>query len=87
MPQHASAKKRIKTSERDRARNRSVKSHIRHAVQELQKDLSGDDVDARLRKAHSVLDKAAKKGVIAKQTAARRKARMSRAVNRSSSSS
>jgi small subunit ribosomal protein S20 len=86
MPQHASAKKRVKTSERDRARNRGVKSHIRRAVQELQKDLAGDDVEARLRKVHSVLDKAAKKGVIPKQTAARRKARMSLAVNRGSAS-
>jgi len=86
MPQHASAKKRIKTNERDRARNRSVKSNIRRAVQELQKDLSGDDVDARLRTVHSALDKAAKKGVIPQGTAARRKARMSRAVNRGQAS-
>ena len=89
MPHHASAKKRIKTNARDRARNKSVKSHIRRANQSLDKAMSGEgaEADAALREAHSVLDKAAKKGVIPKNRANRKKARLARAVHKAQASS
>jgi ribosomal protein S20 len=59
MPQHASAKKRMKTSARSRARNRSVKSHIRRAVGEVQASLGEETAEEQLRRAQSVIDKSA----------------------------
>jgi small subunit ribosomal protein S20 len=84
MPHHASAKKRMKTNARDRARNKAVKSHIRRANQSLDAVIHGDAAEATkaLRTAHSVLDKAAKKGVIPKNRANRKKARLARAVHK-----
>ncbi|MCA9756216.1 MAG: 30S ribosomal protein S20 [Candidatus Eisenbacteria bacterium] len=87
MPHHASAKKRMKTNARDRAKNKSVKSLIRRANQDLAAVMNGaaEDAEKALRKAHSVLDKAAKKGVIPKPRADRKKARLARAVHKAQS--
>ena len=87
MPHHASAKKRMKTNARDRAKNKSVKSLIRRANQDLAAVMNGaaEDAEKALRKAHSVLDKAAKKGVIPKPRADRQKARLARAVHKAQS--
>ena len=82
MPQHKSAKKRMKTSARDRQRNRAVKSHIRRALKSLSKAMEEGDSQEQLRQAHSVLDKAAKQGVIHTSQANRRKARLAKAANK-----
>lgn len=82
MPQHASAKKRMKTNARDRATNRSVKALVRRATQSVRQSLDGADVDEKLRAAQSQLDKASKKGVIPKRTADRKKARLAIAVHK-----
>lgn len=84
MPHHASAKKRMKTNARDRARNKAVKSLIRRANQGFDAAVNGEAEQATkaLRTAHSVLDKAAKKGVIPKNRANRKKARLARALHK-----
>ena len=87
MPQHASAKKRMKTNARDRARNRSVKSLVRRASQEVRANLDADDIAEKLRVAQSQLDKASKKGVLPKRTADRRKARLAKAVHKAAAAS
>ena len=46
---------------------------------------AAEDAEKALRKAHSVLDKAAKKGVIPKPRADRKKARLARAVHKAQS--
>jgi len=84
MPQHASAKKRILTSERDRQRNRAVKSQVRGAVKRVRQTLGDEEAPARLREAHSSLDNATRKGVLHRKTVDRLKSRLAKAVNRAS---
>ena len=82
MPQHASAKKRMLTSERDRKRNRAVKSQVRRAVKELQDVLGTEDAPAQLSATHSTLDRASKKGVLHPRKVDRMKSRLAKAAQR-----
>lgn len=83
MPHHKSAEKRMRTSERDRKKNIAVKSVVRSAVRKLREGSTNDQASELLRTAHSVLDNAARKGVIHKKTADRRKSRLAKLVQRS----
>ncbi len=80
-----SAKKRILVNEKKAARNKSVKSGVKTAVKKVYAAIEANDKDAAvsaLAAAKSALDKAAKKGVYHKNTAARKVSRMSLAVNK-----
>lgn len=84
MANHKSAKKRAKQSEVKRLRNRSVKSQVKTAVTKL-RTLVATDVDGAattLKAAASTIAKAAKKGVLHKNTAARKISRLARLVNK-----
>ncbi len=83
MPNIKSAIKRVRTSERDRQRNRAAKSAIQTVRQQLLKALSQDtdDADATFRSYCSVLDKAVKRGIVSRNTASRRKQRMAVKLN------
>ncbi len=79
MANHKSALKRIRSSERKRVRNRLVRSHARTEVKKARTAIQGGDVaDAREATLEAIrtLDKAAVKGVIHKNNAARRKSRL-----------
>jgi small subunit ribosomal protein S20 len=78
--------KRNRTNERRRQRNRAVKSELRTRVKTAL-TAAGDEGtgEEALRVALKKIDKAASKGVIHKNAAARRKSRLTRAVARSSS--
>jgi small subunit ribosomal protein S20 len=64
-----------------RARNRTVKSLVRGAVKTATAAATVDDKKSSLREVSSVVDKAAAKGVIHKNKAARIKSRLARKVN------
>jgi small subunit ribosomal protein S20 len=64
-----------------RARNRTVKSLVRGAVKTVTAATTVDDKKSSLREVSSVVDKAAAKGVIHKNKAARIKSRLARKVN------
>ena len=79
------ALKRHRQNLKARARNRVVKSHVKNAVKAVRSAVQANDQDqAReaLQRVNSVLDKAAGKGVIHKNNAQRRVARLSKAVNK-----
>jgi small subunit ribosomal protein S20 len=78
--------KRNRTNERRRQRNRAVKSELRTRVKTAL-STAGDEErgDEALRTALRKIDKAASKGVIHKNAAARRKSRLARAVARAAS--
>ena len=76
MPQHKSCKKRLKTSAAARLRNRGVKSVVRNAVKSVRQAASYEDAVKSRSAAMSALDKAARRSVIHKRQAARRKARL-----------
>ncbi len=82
MPQHKSPMKRMKTDAKRQARNNYVKRTLRTLDKQLRVDMTPEEKDAMLNKIYSQLDKAAKKGVIHKRTASRRKARVAALVNK-----
>ena len=75
---HTSAIKAQRQSERRKSRNTGLKKTIRAAAKKV---LAGKSA-ADLKKASSALDKAAKKGVIHKKAAARKKSRLAKLVNK-----
>jgi small subunit ribosomal protein S20 len=79
-----SQKKRIKTAEKARMRNRAVKSELKTAVRDVREAVdAGNGVEAYVaaQKACRLLDKAASKGVIHKNQAANRKSGVMKLAN------
>ena len=83
MPHHKSAEKRLRTAEISRQRNAGVKSQVRNQLKR-QRGLSGAEASGTLAATHAELDRAARKGVIPKQRAARLKSRSAKKANRGS---
>lgn len=84
MANHKSALKRIRSSEKRRQRNRVVRGSTRTAVRKARTTLQAgkvQDAESAVLGAISALDKAAEKGVIHKNNAARRKSRLMRQLN------
>ena len=80
MANTRSAKKRIRQNERRRIRNRGVRSKVRTAVKTARSAFteSGADTRAAVTEAIRTLDKAVTKGVIHRNTAARKKSSLAR---------
>jgi small subunit ribosomal protein S20 len=79
-----SAIKRIRSSERKRRFNQVHRSRARTFVRQTRKLIASgqlEDAEAMALKAASALDKAAQKGVIHQNNAARRKSRLMRQLN------
>ena len=74
MPNIKSAMKRVKVSRKKNLRNRMIKSGVKTAVKKYEAALTQE----QLSNASSALDKAASKGVIHKNAANRKKARLAR---------
>ncbi len=86
MPNNASAAKRMRQEEKRRAYNRSIKSKVRTQITKARQAIVSPDIDAEtaeanVRAAVSQLDRAAKKGVIHRNNAARRKSRLMKQLN------
>jgi len=93
LAHHKSAKKRIKTSEKKRMYNRSIKSRIKtytryfkEGIEEAVKDAETvkyrEDVLKKLQKITSEMHKAVSKGVFHKSTAGRRVGRLTALYNK-----
>lgn len=83
MANTASAKQRIRNSARKATHNRLHRSRSRTAVKATREALAGKDLAAAkeaLNTAMSLIDKAAGKGVLHKNAAARKKSRLMKAV-------
>ena len=81
--------KRIKTNEKARLRNKSVKSSLKTSVRKFREAADAGDAAAAttaLRDASRALDKAASKGVIHANQAANRKSAMARRAGQLTSS-
>jgi small subunit ribosomal protein S20 len=72
-----SAMKRIRQNERRRVRNRAVRSQVRTAVK-VARTIEGAEQRATIEEAIRSLDKAVSKGVIHRNTAARKKSALAR---------
>ena len=74
MPNNAAAEKRMRQEQKRRLHNRSIKSIVKTQVTKARAAIaSGEDAEAAVRAAASELDRAAKKSVIHRNNAARRK--------------
>lgn len=79
-----SAIKRIRQNEKRRVRNAAVRSTVRTSVKSARVAIESGQADqarASLLRTIQVLDKAVTKGVIHKNTAARKKSRLTRQLN------
>lgn len=80
MPNHKSAKKRVRQNEKRRAVNRNRRSTLRTQIKKLRAAVTGADQTASqelLVPTVSAIDKAVNKGVLHRNTAARYKSRLS----------
>ncbi|MDR2490822.1 MAG: 30S ribosomal protein S20 [Spirochaetaceae bacterium] len=80
----SSAEKRHRQSEERRLKNKAVKSSVRTSVRKfttLVVQKNTDDADKALREMIKKLDTAARKGIIKKNAAARKKSRMQKRFN------
>lgn len=86
MPNIKSAKKRVLITERDRLRNQAYKSAIRTAMKRVLESVSqksdAADIQARLSKAFSLIDRAILKGILHRNTGARYKSRLAQKINK-----
>lgn len=84
MPNIKSAKKRVKTSERNKLRNYSQKSSMRTAIRTVRDLALGGDIEtalSNLPEAFSKIDKAIKRKIIHANAGARLKSRLVAKIN------
>ena len=80
-----SAKKRVLIAEANRQRNVAFKSSIKTAVKKVLELANGEDsaaLNTALSKVYQLCDKAVSKGILHKNTAARKKSRLTLAVKK-----
>ena len=81
MAHHKSAKKRIKTSETRRLRNKADISKINTLVKKVHGSEKKADAETLLKEAVSFIDRTVSKGRIHKNNAARKKSKLTKYVN------
>ena len=82
MANTKSAQKRIRSNEHKRQRNQMYRSRVKKMVRKAEQLIfSGQPNEESVREAISTLDKAAVKGIIHKNNAARRKSRLMKKLN------
>ena len=84
MPNIKSSIRSVKTDAERRAKNAAEKSAVRTAAKKVEAQVAeGQKAEAEvtLKKASSLLDKAAQSGVISKNAAARKKSKLAKKVN------
>jgi small subunit ribosomal protein S20 len=80
--------KRNRQNEARHERNKAVRSSLRTVTKKVGGSVAEGDLEAataQVREASRALDKAASKGIVHKRTAARRKSRLARELNRAAS--
>ncbi|GAA4845502.1 30S ribosomal protein S20 [Algivirga pacifica] len=81
MANHKSAKKRIRSNEAKRLRNRYQLKTTRTFIKKLRAATDKAEAEELLKKVSSMLDKLAKKNIIHKNNAANKKSKLTRFVN------
>jgi small subunit ribosomal protein S20 len=77
--------KRARTAENNRIRNKAFNSKLKTSIKNYEISLTSDNVDAvreNLLQVTSLIDKSVSKGVLHKNTAARKKSSLSKKFNR-----
>ena len=85
MPNIKSAEKRVDVIRNRTLRNASLKSALRTSIRRFDESMvsgSAEEINAKLRKALVTIDKAVTKGILHKNTAARKKSRLTQNFNK-----
>lgn len=89
MPVKASAKKDLRQTIKRTERNEAVKNEIRYLLRQTLKSIRLDNVaeaEKTIKDAIKKIDKAAQKGILKKNTAARKKSRIVKRLNQAKTS-
>ncbi len=78
MPNIKSAKKRVKVAESKTLQNQMIKSALKTSIKKFDADKTEENYTAAVKK----IDQAASKGVLHKNTAARKKSALTKALNK-----
>lgn len=81
MPQHKSAIKRLRQSEKRKKQNNIKRSKMRTMVKKVISATEKETAEKHLNEAVSFIDKLSSKGILHQNTAARKKSRLTRHVN------
>ena len=81
MPQHKSAAKRVRQTERRNLRNRASRSKMRTLIKKLRATDDAQQAQAMLSEVKSYLDRMASKNIIHKNKAAHVKSQLEKHVN------
>ena len=86
MPNKKSAEKELRKAEKRQVANDFVRKQLKELTKTTKKAIAAKQPEAKesLSKAAQALDKAAKKGVIKKNAASRKKSRLTKALNKAS---
>lgn len=88
MPHTKSAKKALRVSQKRRDQNKPVRSQVKTYVKKAEQSISSSELESAkeaVQRAMTALDKAAQKGVIHPNNAARRKSRLMKKLNTAAS--
>lgn len=80
MPQHKSCKKRVRTNEADRQRNRVYRAQVRNLIRKVREAQERSVGEENLQKAISLLDRLTRKGIIHRNNAANYKSKLYRHI-------
>jgi small subunit ribosomal protein S20 len=80
MPQHKSAEKRMRTSEKRRVYNRASKSRMKTALKDLHATKDKAVAEQKYRSVTRLLDRLSTKGIIHPNNAARKKSSLAKLV-------
>ena len=85
MPITESAKKRLRQNKKRKKENKVFKNQMKEAIKEVKAlvdDGNLEEAEEILPETYKAIDKAAKKGVIKKKNASRKKSRLTKLINR-----
>lgn len=82
MPQHKSAKKRVRQIEERRKRNIPKRTRLKTAIKKVRTATDQKTAAAELKKTYAILDRSSAKRIIHKNKAANIKSKLSRHVNK-----
>ena len=82
MPQHKSAKKRVRTSEKRREINKTYKTRLKNVIKSVREKKDKESAEKSFQVATAVIDKVAAKGIIHKNKAANQKSKLAKAINK-----
>lgn len=80
MPQHRQFKKAMKVNDKAAQRNKAAKTHVKTMVKKVKTASSKEEAQKAFITAVSSIDSTARKGIIKKETAARKKSRLHKLV-------